>query len=250
MSGIDINIDDILIDPSLEEAMDEMESKRAEAEAKANEPQPTISVDDVIKAPTINVRDEVARMLEQRNTPEIQFKTPVVSEPIENNADSLLEGSIDPEQIIQQLIVDPIKNDGLCGVINRDDSTNSIMNYVMKEIAEELAYLKAYRKVHYLANEDVSEVSLKRIKSLKTLVETIVEREKLKSNDFGGKIDFYSESFERVIEFILNTVKNAFDKVGIPDQFNDIFFTQLAQDLEGFEKKIEKVYYGTNKKSK
>jgi hypothetical protein len=117
----------------------------------------------------------------------------------------------------------------------------------MSEIAEELAFLKAYRRVHYLANEDISEISLKRVKSLKNLVEAIVEREKLKNNAFDGKIDFYGDKFERVMEFIFNTVKGAFDKVGIPEQFNDIFFTQLAQDLEGFEKKVEKIYYGKSK---
>jgi hypothetical protein len=80
------------------------------------------------------------------------------------------------------------------------------------------------------------------------LVETIIEKEKLQNVSFDGKIDFSGEKFEKVMEFILTTVKETFEKVGIPEQFNDIFFIQLAQNLEGFEKKVEKIYYGTQKK--
>jgi hypothetical protein len=118
----------------------------------------------------------------------------------------------------------------------------------MKEIADELAYLKAYRKIHYLASDDISEVSVKRVKALKSLVDTLIEKEKLKNSAYDGKIDFGSEKFEKVMEFILNMVRETFEKVGIPEQFNDIFFIQLAQNLEGFEKKVEKIYYGPTKK--
>lgn len=247
-NGVDINIDDILIDPSLDEAVEELERKKAE------EVQPSISIDSIIEKPKVDINDAITKIFDDKFTKD-ELLASVVNEPVDtgkdlitNDPDELYEKSISPGDIIQQLIIDPVKNDLLYSVIKKDDSTNSMLNHVMREIAEELAYLKSYRKVHYLANEDISEVSLKRVKSLKSLVDTIVEKEKLKNNAFDGKIDFYGEKFEKVIEFILGVVKDAFDKVGIPDQYNDIFFTQLAQDLEGFEKKVEKIYYGTASK--
>lgn len=247
-NGVDINIDDILIDPSLDEAVEELERKKAEAV------QPSISIDTIIEKPKVDINGAITKIFDDKYS-EGNSLASVVNEPLDtakdliaNDPDELYEKSISPGDIIQQLIIDPVKNDLLCSVVKRDDSTNSLLNHVMREIAEELAYLKSYRKVHYLANEDISDISLKRVKSLKSLVETVVEKEKLKNNAFEGKIDFYGEKFEKVMEYILGVVKDAFDKVGIPDQYSDIFFTQLAQDLEGFEKKVEKIYYGTASK--
>jgi hypothetical protein len=239
---VDINIDDILADPSLNQAMYKSEVENSERMSEV--------VDEVLKTKEELPDDKIVEMIEKKKVPKANGKkaiVPVDTAPIINDPDELLIGSLTPPESSQQLIVDPVKNDALCAFVKNEDSTDTLMGHVMSEIAEELAFLKAYRRVHYLANEDISEISLKRVKSLKNLVEAIVEREKLKNNAFDGKIDFYGDKFERVMEFIFNTVKGAFDKVGIPEQFNDIFFTQLAQDLEGFEKKVEKIYYGKSK---
>ena len=171
--------------------------------------------------------------------------------PIVNDPDELLQGETDPDSVVKQLMEDPTKNDNLYVVLKQEENIGVLLSSVMQEIAEELAYQKAYRKIQYIANEDISELSLKRTKSLEVLVKALVEKDKLKKG-VDGKIDFYGEKFEKIMEFILTVVKDAFEKVGIPEQFNDIFFVQLAQDLEGFEKKVEKRYYGvpTSTKSK
>ena len=262
--GVNINIEDILVDPSLEKEMEEIESRNIlvdpslEKEILTNNverdivsppikfpetPTPSITIKDIINGPKIDVKQEMVKMVQDQEKISIPTEHPIINDPSE-----ILEGTINPAEIIQQLISDPLKNDALYAIIRKEDSTNNLLVQIMKEIAEELSYLKAYRKVHYLANEDVSEVSIKRVKSLKMLVETLIEKEKLQNASFDGKIDFSGEKFEKVMEFILTTVKETFEKVGIPEQFNDIFFIQLAQNLEGFEKKVEKIYYGTQKK--
>ena len=295
ITTININIEDILVDPSLEKEIEDIGSKSVErdiinppsslsdvsgycdaatgldemdhfeeAEDKdserdvVNPPKqppkqpfeaftPSITIKDLIKEPTVDVKQEMVRMIETTAADREARENPV-DPPIINDPSEILDGTTNPNEIISQLIADPLKNDALYAVIRKEDSTNNMLVQIMKEIAEELSYLKAYRKIHYLANEDVSEVSVKRVKSLKLLVETLIEKEKLQNASFDGKIDFSGEKFEKVMEFILTTVKETFEKVGIPEQFNDIFFIQLAQNLEGFEKKVEKIYYGAPKK--
>lgn len=244
---VDINIDDILMDPSLEKDINDGKNEEGlivhtPPPVTTPSPQPSRTREQIIKDPVVDIRQEMTKMVLDRNN------KPVDHPLIINDPSELLDGTIDPNEIIQQLITDPTKNDALCASINRDDSVNSVFNQIMKEIADELAYLKAYRKIHYLGNDDISEVSVKRVKALKSLVDTLIEKEKLKNSAYDGKIDFGGEKFEKVMEFILTMVRETFEKVGIPEQFNDIFFIQLSQNLEGFEKKVEKIYYGPTKK--
>ena len=62
-----------------------------------------------------------------------------------------------------------------------------------------------------------------------------------------GKIDFFSDNFQRVLKNFLEIIQKTFRKVNIPSQFEDIFFSQLAKDFDNFEKKAEKIYYGKDK---
>jgi hypothetical protein len=79
---------------------------------------------------------------------------------------------------------------------------------------------------------------------LKDLVETLIEREKLKKEKNVGKIDFHGENFQKVLRYFLEVIQKTFKKVSIPTQFEDIFFTQLAKEFNNFEKTAEKIYYG------
>jgi len=162
---------------------------------------------------------------------------------IANDPEDLLAANLDPKDIAKQMFSDPTRNDTLYDLVKNDESSSHIFKQVLKEIAEELAFLKAARKISFLTNSDISQTSTQRVKALQSLVSTITERDKLNSQ-LGGKIDFRGDRFEKVVGFFLETVKGAFEKSGIPDQFNDIFFVQLAQDLEGFEKTVDKIYYG------
>lgn len=246
--SVDINIEDILVDPTLDAIPGGFDNLRVEEEIgkgmplEQPKPEPTLTKKDLRAKESIDVNQELVRMYTEKN------QIPEEKNAIINDPQDLLDGTINPNEIVQQLITDPTRNDALCSVVKRDDATNDIYKQVMREIAEELSYLKAYRKVHYLANADISEVSVKRVKALKTFVEILVEKDKAKNSAYDGKIDFSGERFEKVMEFILGMVKETFEKVGIPDQFNDIFFIQLAQNLEGFEKKVEKIYYESSKK--
>lgn len=145
---------------------------------------------------------------------------------------------------IHKALTNPAANDRLVEVIRRDESTLTMLNTIMEEIAEEAAYLKAWRNSVWDGKNDISEATLSRIKMLSELVKTLSEREKLKKEKAVGKIDFHSENFQNVLKYFMSTILGTFKKVQIPQQYEDIFVTQLARDFDGFEKKAEKIYYG------
>jgi len=117
----------------------------------------------------------------------------------------------------------------------------------LEEMAEEAAFIKAWRNNNWDGTADLSEATGKRIKMLKDIVETLVEKEKLKKEKNVGKVDFYGDNFQRVLKHFLEVIQKTFKKVSIPAQFEDIFFTQLAKEFDGFEKSAEKIYYGKDK---
>jgi len=145
---------------------------------------------------------------------------------------------------VQRFLEDPTREDVLLESIRNDEPVATILNQVLEEIAEEACYLKAFRKDNSGPGMDFSDVSAKRIKMLKSLVESLVEKEKIKNSKDTGKIDFHSKNFENIFAHFLNVVKETFEKVSVPKQYEDIFFTQLAKDLDGFERAAEKIYYG------
>lgn len=145
---------------------------------------------------------------------------------------------------IKKALANPAANDRLVEAVKRDDSTLDLLNVVMQEIAEEAAYLKAWRNAVWNGETDISDSTLSRIKMLKNLVDTMVEREKMKREKAVGKVDFHCEGFQNVLKFFMEVILKTFKKVKIPPQYEDIFFTQLAKDFDGFEKKAERIYYG------
>jgi hypothetical protein len=168
-------------------------------------------------------------------------------EPLINDPSSLLSAGMPIGSPIQKSLEDPTVDDVLLESIKGGDPVATILNHVLEEIAEEVCYLKAQRNNGWDAETDYTDVSAKRIRSLKTLVESLIEKEKLKNSKDTGKIDFHSKNFENVFGYFLGVVKDTFEKIGVPSQYADIFFTQLAKDLDGFEKEAEKIYYGKKK---
>jgi len=148
---------------------------------------------------------------------------------------------------LKKFLADPLQNDALVSAVRKEHTSSSIMNVIMQEIAEEVAFIKAWRNQNFDGDKDLSEATFKMIRMLGQLIEAIGEKEKLKSK-VGGKIDFHSRSFERVMKHFLDVIYKTFKGVNIPKQYEDIFFSQLAKEFNGFEKTAEKLYYDREQK--
>lgn len=167
------------------------------------------------------------------------------SQVLRNNINNALKINLKPgTNPLNNAIANPVENDNLVAVLRDNKPTNTVLHAVMEEIAEEAAYIKAWRNENWNTGEDLSEATFKRIKMLKHLVETVIEQEKLKRSSAIGKVDFHGEAFERVLKYFLKTIQKTFKTVSIPSQYEDIFFTELAKEFDGFEKIAERIYYG------
>jgi len=188
----------------------------------------------------MTVEESLNAMVKDANIEE----DPIIIEPEENDPGQLVQVNIKQGNALQQVVGNPIVNDSLVESVKNDDPTSTILNTVLEEIAEEVAFLKSWRNQNWNGELDISESSFKRTRMLKQFVETVVEREKLRQSKNTGKIDFHSENFQRVLEHFLTVIQKTFKKVHIPNQYEDIFFSQLAKEFDGFEKRAEKIFYG------
>jgi hypothetical protein len=161
-----------------------------------------------------------------------------------SNVQGVMNIKVNPGSSLSNAIANPVENDKLVAAIRDNKSTSTVLKTVMEEIAEEAAYIKAWRNDNWASGEDTSDATFKRIKMLKSLVETLVEQEKLKKESVAGKVDFHGEPFKKVLKYFLETLQATFRKVHIPEQYEDIFFTELAKAFENFEKVAERLYYG------
>jgi len=196
-----------------------------------------------------DVRKEAEREL---NKQILKEETEVFTAPSETTPSAVLRNvstgvmgiNLMPGSPLNKAMANPAENDKLLGVLRDNKPNSTILKVVMEEIAEEAAYIKAFRNEHWGTGEDLSDSSLKRIKILKHLVETIIEQERLKKDNVSGKVDFHGEAFQKVLKYFLETIQKTFGKVNIPVQYEDIFFTELAKSFDNFEKNAERIYYG------
>ena len=168
----------------------------------------------------------------------------IAPESVVNDPAQLLAINIAPGGALSTVLKNPIINDKLVESLSRGTSTMSTLDVIMREIAEEAAYVKAYREENWGKGEDLSESTFRRIKMLQALVETLVEKERIKKDKDVGKIDFFGDNFQNVLKYFLEITMKVFRDINIPTQFEDIFVTELARNFDGFEKKAEKIYYG------
>lgn len=172
------------------------------------------------------------------DTGKTSFENTTIPAPISNDPNQQIQTQL------QQLLSDPLENDKLVAVVRDEKPSMTVLNQIMQEIAEEIAYIKAWRNMHWNGTDDLSDATFKRIKMLRNLVETVIEKDKIRQQKSVGKVDFYGENFQRVLKHFLQVIQKTFEKVSIPPQYEDIFFTQLAKEFDGFEKQAEKIYYG------
>jgi len=236
--------------------------------ARKNDDDINIFLDDICDEPTMNPPDltrgkgdkilthadsefmsgiskEAEKALKESQAAILSAPLPVIPQKIKkNDAKNVMSVSIQSGGSLSKTLEDPLDNDRLVNAIQDNRSSVSILKAIMSEIAEEAAYIKAWRVENWGSGEDVSEITFRRIKMLKQLVETLVEQEKIKKEVVSGKVDFHGEAFQRVLKYFLETLQETFRKINIPVQYEDIFFTELAKAYDGFEKKAERIYYG------
>jgi hypothetical protein len=77
--------------------------------------------------------------------PDEEVVQPPLPPPVINDADSVLSVSVKKGAALAKFVGNPIENDQLVETIRNESSTTTILNAIMEEMAEEAAFIKAWR---------------------------------------------------------------------------------------------------------
>lgn len=141
--------------------------------------------------------------------------------------------------------VNDARNDRLSIAVRSKESDIGIYDLVIEEVAEEAASLKRLRK--QVGGGDVAAsaiISEKRIVALKRISDLVAMRSKEFRDSAGGKVDFRSDSFQRVLEYLTSLIVEAAKEAGMQETTSQRFFLKLKQKFNGFEEMAEKLYAG------
>jgi molybdenum-dependent DNA-binding transcriptional regulator ModE len=180
--------------------------------------------------------------------PEDQY--PVVSEP-QGKRKKKNDVVINPEPEGENLPVlceEPAGDDlTLRNMLVEGVSARTVYSRVLEEIAEEAAHLKSLRVAAEAMGIPFSKISRDRVSTLKELADILekkVKEEAVTGGNTGGKVDFQSENFQRVIKWILAKMNEAAKDALIPDHSIKLLFAGWQQRMHGFAELAEEIYYG------
>jgi len=136
-------------------------------------------------------------------------------------------------------------NDRLSIAIRSKDDDSSLYDIILEEVAAEASYLKSLSN-QTQPNDVASKAILseKRIISLEKAAKMVSQRSKELKDKSGGKIDFYSDSFQDVLSLMTGLILQAVKETGMQEATEKRFFLKLQQKLTGFEEMAEQAYKG------
>ena len=206
-------------------------------------------IDEIIDTELVDIVESISidsfKDLEEKEKNKIKSKSVQKNPPVPTQMVNALLPSTPLTPSSQRQIDDPTENDALYNSIKNDDPTISILREASLQIAEEVSWLKAWRKDNFDIDEDkTSDVSKKIMQALRDLIETTMDKEKILNSKSKDKIDFRGENFKNIFEHFLKIIQRTFERVNVPREYNDVFFSELAKSMNDFEKTAEKIYYG------
>ncbi len=160
--------------------------------------------------------------------------------------DSLLptaSGSLD-ELLVPSNPLTTYKEDSLYQLVDRGASPSEVYDQVLLDTATEIALLKQSRDQLVKAGGNFTATSDKIIKALEALAKLNALKAKDVSAFQGGEIDFDSDGFKSVMQYLLIQIKNSLKDASIPTNLQHTFIGSLQNALVGFEDIAKKLYSG------
>jgi hypothetical protein len=181
----------------------------------------------------------------KENSDELELDS-IIEAPIEGVENTVrISSTLDEtEADLIEMPADPTEGDVLYEAAILGSTSDSMYNNVIKEMAEELSFMKASREAQYKANGNFSSISDKRMKGLKTLAELVSLKDKELSQSVGAEVDFNGEGFKNITHLMLMMVKRAMEDSNFDSQSIQTFFGKMNKELIGYEAKARKVYNG------
>lgn len=115
-----------------------------------------------------------------------------------------------------------LSEDELLSAVRANPETGDVLDYVMEGLAEESASLAFERQEAERTGQPTSQISMRRINALKAVGDSWLKRKEQVS---ASGVDLDSKAFERIIEFMMLTIRNALeeDELVRPELLETIF---------------------------
>lgn len=128
-----------------------------------------------------------------------------------------------------------VANSDLVRSVQHGSTPAELMNIVIREAAEDVAYLKYERNRAYREGRNVVNVVSQRTNSLRALVDLIIKKQEgMKSS----AIDINSPRFKQVLQLWMEFVYEALVKTGMKQSDIDVVFKTMQADMTDWEKKV------------
>jgi hypothetical protein len=233
---LDINIDDILSESIIQEVVSGISDGGLIKEEEPNKINISEEYREAVSLPAPNRYESAI------NVPTDMTK---IITNINQNPSQVLQLNLTAQTAVQKTIEDPTESDPLYNAIKSDDPTVSVLREASLQLVEEVSWMRAWRKENFAIDDDkTSEISDKIMKAMNKLIELIMKKEAIVNTKGKDKIDFHGENFTKIFEHFVKIVQKTMEKVNTPKEYVDVFFSELAKNMDGFEKTAEKIYYG------
>ena len=130
-----------------------------------------------------------------------------------------------------------LKDDDLTSAIAENPDSDSVLDIIMRDLAQEAASLEFERREAERNGRDTSTYSLRRANILKATGEMFIKRrEKIES----GMLDIDAPVFEVVFGFMLETFREALEESGTRPELIETVFAKLGKRLrEGWKQEAK-----------
>lgn len=122
-----------------------------------------------------------------------------------------------------------VDEDELCVVVQANPEGSSVLDFVMRGLAEEAASLSFERTEAERKGDSTSQISMRRINALKAVGDSWIKR---KEQIVNSGVDMDSPAFGRLFQFILATFRAALeDDVGARPEMIETIFAAFSKRL-------------------
>jgi len=122
-----------------------------------------------------------------------------------------------------------LDEDPIMAHVKRDPESSDVLHFALQALAEEAASIGFERKEAERRGEFTSDLSIRRVNTLKTLVDTWLKRKEQVS---AKEIDLKSPMFQALFGFMLETVGDAMNTCGVRRELIETVFSKLAKEME------------------
>jgi hypothetical protein len=122
-----------------------------------------------------------------------------------------------------------IQNDPILGIVKNAPEDPDVLYEVIKSLCAEAASLGFERKEAERLGEKTSDISVRKVNTLKTIADTWLKR---KDQIVSRGIDLNSPAFKALFKFLMETIQEAMDHCGVEPEMVETVFSKLTTVMD------------------